>query len=60
MEQIDILGLAFLLLGFLVVVLGVWAFIAFTEPVEPETIPDDLPGRYEDYEMCERPYIEML
>jgi hypothetical protein len=56
MEQIDIIAIAFLGLALLSVVLAIWAIVAFTKPVDMEF--DDKPGRYEDYEVSERPFIK--
>lgn len=60
MEQIDIITVAFIFLGLLAIVLGVVFFIAFVKSDETPTLADDLPAHYEDYELSERPYIEML
>lgn len=60
MEQIDIITVAFIFLGLLAIALGVVFFIAFVKSDETPTLADELPGNYEDYELSERPYIEMI
>lgn len=54
--------LPFAILALIVLCWAIWAIRAFTQPLNPEDyIPvDEAPGRYEEVEYCERPYMEML
>jgi hypothetical protein len=53
MEQIDIITVAFFLLAMLVLAFGIWAFVAFTKPVE-----EDIPVTYDETDFSEWPFVD--
>lgn len=54
---IECIGSALLSVAFII-----WICIKSAAAFEfdEDPIPDDMPGHYDDYELSERPYIEML
>lgn len=62
MKHEDLIFLPFAVLAAVVLILAIIAVRKFKQlETDEDPVPyDDMPARYEDYELSERPYIEML